>query len=365
MNIAGAVLQFPVAITGGPDWERDPSVAYNPVQNEFYITYGGYLDAGHFGYVNGQRIRAGTGDLVGGPTTFIQSAATMIPHVEYNSARQEYLVAWYNNSGGGAAFYGVSVRGSDGAVIGGVRLISSRYFAYDALDIAYNAGSGDFLLVTHGAGVQDYEDAAIPINADGSPYDNGFILTNTPDVRAVVKGDGNYNPRIVASAATGRYLTVTASKFAAIHGQFATSSASNCGSSCPPPPPPPPAPSRPVMSLDVPAHGQSVSGQFAVAGWSLDLSASAGTGVDTVHVWAQSAATGEWIWLGAAGMGVSRPDVGAVYGAQFSASGFALLAVAVAGHVRRQRLCPQPRRAARSTTSRPNGSRSSLHPRGR
>jgi hypothetical protein len=63
-----------------------------------------------------------------------------------------------------------------------------------------------------------------------------------------------------------------------------------------------------------------------VAGWSLDLSASAGTGVDTVHVWAQSAGTGEWIWIGAAGMGVSRPDVGAVYGAQFTPSGFGLLA---------------------------------------
>ncbi len=114
VNTAGTVLQVPVAITGGPDWERDPSVAYNPHQNEFYITYAGYLDAGHFGYVNGQRIKAGTGDLIGGPATFIQSAATLVPHVEYNSATQQYLVAWWNNSGGGAAFYGVSVNGADG-----------------------------------------------------------------------------------------------------------------------------------------------------------------------------------------------------------------------------------------------------------
>ena len=94
LNTAGAVLQFPVAITGGPDWERDPSVAYNPQQDEFYITYAGYLDAGHFGYVNGQRIKAGTGSLIGGPATFIQSAATLIPHVEYNAGTQQYLVAW-------------------------------------------------------------------------------------------------------------------------------------------------------------------------------------------------------------------------------------------------------------------------------
>ena len=79
------------------------------------------------------------------------------------------------------------------------------------------------------------------------------------------------------------------------------------------------------MSLDVPSHGQAVSGQFAVAGGAVDLGASAGSGVDTVHVWAQSTTTGEWHWIGAAGMGVSRPDVGAVFGAQFSASGFAMM----------------------------------------
>ena len=240
LNTAGAVLQFPVAITGGPDWERDPSVAYNPQQDEFYITYAGYLDAGHFGYVNGQRIKAGTGSLIGGPATFIQSAATLIPHVEYNAGTQQYLVAWYNNSGAGAAFYGVSVRGSDGVVVGGVRLISSYYFAYDALDIAYNAVSGDFLLVTHGAGAQDYEDASVSIKADGTPYDNGFILTQSGKV------NGNYNPRIVASAAQGRYLAVASTNFATIHGQFATSSASNCVSNCPPPPPPAAAAERPA-----------------------------------------------------------------------------------------------------------------------
>ena len=67
------------------------------------------------------------------------------------------------------------------------------------------------------------------------------------------------------------------------------------------------------MSLDVPSHGQAVSGQFAVAGWALDLGASAGSGVDTVHVWAQNVANAEWIWLGAAAMSVAR---------QFSPSGF-------------------------------------------
>ena len=271
VNTAGAVLQHPVAITGGADWERDPSVAYNPHQNEFYITYAGYFDAGAFGYVNGQRIQAGTGNLVGGPTTFLRSAATLIPHVEYNSTTGNYVVAWWNNSGGGAGFYGVTVNGASGAPVGGVRVVSTRYFAYDALDFSYNAGSGDFLLVTHGAGLQDYEDAAIPINADGSPYDNGFILTQTGRV------NGNYNPRVVASAATGRYLTVTSTNFAAIQGQFATSTAAGGGGQPPPPPTPTNVP-NPKMFLDVPGNGSLVQTSFGVSGWALDLGASSGTG---------------------------------------------------------------------------------------
>ena len=81
------------------------------------------------------------------------------------------------------------------------------------------------------------------------------------------------------------------------------------------------------MSLDVPSHGQPVSGNFAVSGWALDLGAASGTGVDTVHVWALSVSTGEWIWLGAANMGVSRPDVAAVFGsANYATSGFGMSA---------------------------------------
>ena len=168
--------------------------------------------------------------------------------------------------------------------VGGVRLMSAYYSAYDALDFAYNTGTKDFLLVTHGAGSQDYEDAAVSIKADGTPYDNGFILTQTGRVK------GNYNPRVVASLASGRYLAVTSTNFAAIQGQFATSTAD--GGSPGPAPGPNPAPTpRPVMSLDVPSQGAAVSGQFAVAGWAVDLGASAGSGVDTVHVWAQNVAT--------------------------------------------------------------------------
>jgi hypothetical protein len=316
LNTAGQLLQQTVAITGGADWERDPSIAYNSAQNEFYIAYAGYFDAGRFGYVSGQRIQAGSGALLGPPTTFIQSAATLIPSVEYNTNSGQYLVVWWNNSGGGAAFYGVSVNGATGATIGGVRVMSSYYFAYDALDVAYNSGTGDYLLVTHGAGLQNYEDAAVHIRPDGTPLDNGFILTQTTDVRPLKpdprNNDGNYNPRI-ASSTSGRYLAVTSSVFAAIHGQFATSSGGQ---------PPPPVSSH-RSALDYP-RATTYDGPFPIAGWAADLGSTSGPGVNFVHVYAFPVTGATPVFLGQA-QSFPRPDVAAFFGrADFANCGFLL-----------------------------------------
>jgi hypothetical protein len=324
VNLAGQLLQATVAITGGVDWERDPCVTYNPVLDEFYIVYAGYLDAGHFGYVNGQRIKAGTGALVGGPATFIQAAATLIPAVEWNSTTSQYVVAWYNRTSSAAAFYGLTLN-SDGTAASSVRVVSSRYVAYDALDVAYNRSSNDFLLVTHGAGLQDYEDAAVSLNGDGSPYDNGFILTNTPDVRPVVAGDGNFNPRVIGTG-DRKYLAVTSSKFAAIHGQFATSSAS--GGAPAPGPVPAPAPiSNPKMYLDLPGPNTTVQTSFAVAGWAVDLGTTAGTGIAAIHIWARPVGGGSPIFLGAANMGVMRTDISSYYANwNYAGAGFSLSA---------------------------------------
>ena len=81
------------------------------------------------------------------------------------------------------------------------------------------------------------------------------------------------------------------------------------------------------MSLDVPLAG-AVSSHFAVAGWALDSGVTGcgqtGTGVDQVAVWAFNSTTGAATFVGSANLGVSRPDVGAWIGAQFSTSGFGM-----------------------------------------
>ena len=59
---------------------------------------------------------------------------------------------------------------------------------------------------------------------------------------------------------------------------------------------------------------------FAISGFALDPAAS-NPGISTIHVWAFSSA-GQARFIGVANYGLSRPDVAAVYGPQFTASGY-------------------------------------------
>lgn len=83
--------------------------------------------------------------------------------------------------------------------------------------------------------------------------------------------------------------------------------------------------SQPVGHLDLP-RVPAATQPFAVAGWAIDLGASSGTGVSTVHVWAYpNPGSGESpVFLGVAAP-ASRPDVGAAFGAQFTMSGYGLV----------------------------------------
>jgi hypothetical protein len=75
------------------------------------------------------------------------------------------------------------------------------------------------------------------------------------------------------------------------------------------------------LQVDLPARNAIVAPTFQVGGWALDQAASVGTGIDAVDVWVMPV-SGPPIYLGAPALGVSRPDVAAVFGAQFVTSGF-------------------------------------------
>lgn len=87
----------------------------------------------------------------------------------------------------------------------------------------------------------------------------------------------------------------------------------------------------PQIAIDAPAANATVDGSFVVAGWAIDRDDSAGTGIDTLHVWAYpvrstcDGAACDPIFLGAAAYGGDRPDVAAIFGSRFAHSGYGLI----------------------------------------
>ena len=90
----------------------------------------------------------------------------------------------------------------------------------------------------------------------------------------------------------------------------------------------PPRPSLPRMSIDVPGNGGVAGTTFAIAGWALDASAAAGSGVDAIHVWAvpNPGSGAPPRFVGVAALGGARPDVAALFGPSGTASGYAVMA---------------------------------------
>jgi uncharacterized delta-60 repeat protein len=79
------------------------------------------------------------------------------------------------------------------------------------------------------------------------------------------------------------------------------------------------------VEIDTPRGQREVQQPFLLAGWAADLDAAAGTGIDTLHVWAFPLAGGPPIFVGVPAYGGIRPDVAAVHGDRLRRSGFGLV----------------------------------------
>lgn len=75
-----------------------------------------------------------------------------------------------------------------------------------------------------------------------------------------------------------------------------------------------------AMAIDPPSR---TAQPLFVTGWALDGRGSSGVGIDSVVTYAYPS-SGDPILLGSAVLGLSRPDVAAIYGAAYSQSGFSL-----------------------------------------
>jgi hypothetical protein len=82
----------------------------------------------------------------------------------------------------------------------------------------------------------------------------------------------------------------------------------------------------PMLRIEAPTSS-TVGSTFVISGWALDLRATSGSGVNTVHIYAypNPGSGAAPFFLGVA-TPVSRPDVGAFFGSNFTNSGYRLTA---------------------------------------
>lgn len=85
------------------------------------------------------------------------------------------------------------------------------------------------------------------------------------------------------------------------------------------------------MNVDSPSANGTVGTTFTVSGWAMDRRATANAGVDVLHVWAYPAGGLAPVFVGVASTGVSRADVGAAFGSQYSHAGYSVVGHLAAG----------------------------------
>jgi hypothetical protein len=316
----GAALAAPLAVAVNGQFEQWPSAAYNPVTNQFLVSYAGSVGGGSF--VATRLVQSGANQLIGaGPTVLFSSIGTFITATVYNPRTNQFLVAWCWGTTAPTLTSGVLVN-ANGTVGGPVNLLSNRWASSDGLSVDYNPVTDTYFLVA-ATSLGGFDGGVELVGSTGTPVDNGFPATTQAG------GSGDPYPRIAASPEAPNWLICFSASFMGADAQLVTGTPSGA----PPPPPPPGQGSRPIVDVDTPGNGavQPTSG-FVIAGWAADLGATSGTGVDEVVAWAFPTNGAAPILAGIASYGGPRPDVAAALGnANFTNTGYGLIATLPAG----------------------------------
>ena len=255
-----------IVVTADGNWQTQPGIGYNPATDEFYVAWS--AEAANVASIDGQRVKAGTGALLGTRATLATGPFLTLPKVKYNSATGKMFVVWYYEKPRG--LYGRFIN-ADGTFDGNIIPLNATYFAYDATHQAYNAVSNTFFVVTHAGVVDSPEDFGFEVSSLGTPSP-AFQVT-------MAAGTGNFYPAIAAHATRAEWMMITAHSMATVAGQrIQTATRDPSGTpGQPPPPPPPPTPTTYTLTVRLGLTGDSVVQVFP-AGTTLSLSIVPATG---------------------------------------------------------------------------------------
>ncbi len=232
-----------------PGFARDPGVAWNPITNEFGVSYNGELGDG-LG-PNSAFARVSTSGAVLRRNVFSHGAGTFITDLAVNTATGNYVMVWHQQPGG--ATYAAEF--NPGGDLLGMGLLASNFEigTSTGLSVEWGGVSRTFLVLGHRADI--YEDGipravvgGLELNSRGNREGNVILASRSEAL-------GTFDPRAAAHSAFPLWMMSYSANFAFIKTQTIATSTVNGGSTttlgtpppapppgAPPPPPPPPPP---------------------------------------------------------------------------------------------------------------------------
>jgi hypothetical protein len=229
VNADGTMSGAPVQVSSG--FGRDPGVAWNPIRNEFGVSYSGEIgDSGAFSAfvvvpaTNPAAFRRVTFNTISGGRTYLTDMA-------FNTQTQHYLMSWFQLAPGATAK--VAEFDSVGTLLN-MGVASTTLGSYDALSMAFNPASGTSLI----AGIDGADQLRVAeLNAHGVRFAaeqtvaTGFNPIRYPRVdgsgagprwfTALSRGNGK-----AAFQGTGEVVFQTGTRNGGPAGSYATTSSS-------------------------------------------------------------------------------------------------------------------------------------------
>jgi hypothetical protein len=218
----GSLRGSVISVAASTLWEGFPSLAYNLAQDEYLVVY--YFESsGGTNSVGAQRLKPGTGALIGGRSTLYASTFDQYPEVAYNRRQNEYLAITWGSSGSGWMLKGRLVDGN-GQPLGSGTIPLAVGGGGDGIGLAYNYVTNTYLGVF--LSQKNAEIWGVQVKGSGVP---GTQIQVTASGTALAT-----QPQAAGSAAAGRWMVVASEGYKRVMGQLVSSATSS--TTTPPPP---------------------------------------------------------------------------------------------------------------------------------
>ena len=160
----GTVVGSQIAVAGTTFWEGLPTMTYNSQADEYVVGY--YFEAGTGATSLGtQRVKPGTGALIGGRSTIYSTKSDIYPELAYNSQTNQFMaISWAATSPW--MLHGWMANGSLQPLTASPKSLATQGGG-DGMGLAYNSLSNTFLAVY--LSQKNAEIWGVEIAANGAP----------------------------------------------------------------------------------------------------------------------------------------------------------------------------------------------------